>query len=177
MTIKFIDQVLDIAISTLVYGSEIWFAYAFSLYVATHELETSKKVADKNLEPLSTAAAADFSEIIKKKETKPKVKVAIKSEATAPQAKSPTVLPPIVLPVASPRLVVQQISCEPVNWKKWKVDDLRKVSIARACGVKSTPVGSRRKLTKADLIAQYEQNLKRMTKRSPACSGGREKTA
>lgn len=177
MTIKFIDQVLNIAISTLIYGSEIWFAYAFSLYVATHELKTSKKVADKNLEPLSTAAAAaDFLEIIKKKETEPKVKVAIKSEATASQAKSPIVLP-AATPVAAPRLFVEQISCEPVNWKKWKVDDLRKVSIARACGVKSTPVGSRRKLTKADLIAQYEQNLKRMTKRSPARSREREKIA
>ncbi len=173
MTIKFIDQVLNIAISTLIYGSEIWFAYAFSLYVATHELKTPKKVVAKSVEQLSGAAATDFSEIVREKETEPRV--VIKSKA-APKTKSPT-LSPAAAPVASSRSATQQIACEPVNWKKWKVDDLRKASIARACGVKSTPVGSRRKLTKADLIAQYEQNLKRMTKRSPARSRSKEKIA
>ncbi len=174
MTIKFIDQVLNIAISTLIYGSELWLAYAFSLFVTTHELETPKKAVDKNLKPLSAAAVPDFSEIIKEKETEPRI--VIKAEVAAPEAKNPIVSPAIA-PVASSHLVEQQISCEPVSWEKWKVTDLRKASIAQACGVKSTPVGSRRKLTKADLIAQYEQNLKRMTQRSPARSQEREKIA
>ncbi|MEM6868773.1 MAG: hypothetical protein AAF528_10375 [Cyanobacteria bacterium P01_C01_bin.121] len=56
-----------------------------------------------------------------------------------------------------------EIVCEPVNWKKWKVADLRKASIAKICGVRTRPIGSRRHLPKADLIAQYEQQLKRLT--------------
>jgi len=57
-----------------------------------------------------------------------------------------------------------EIVCEPVNWRKWKVADLRKASIAKICGVRTRPIGSRRNLLKADLIAQYEQQLKRLTK-------------
>ena len=58
-----------------------------------------------------------------------------------------------------------EIVCEPVNWKKWKVADLRKASIAKICGVRTRPIGSRRNLPKADLIAQYEQQLKRLTQK------------
>ncbi|MFK8182476.1 MAG: hypothetical protein AB8B99_03820 [Phormidesmis sp.] len=61
----------------------------------------------------------------------------------------------------------QTLVCEPVNWKLWKVADLRKASVAKACGVRTRPIGSRRNLLKADLIAQYKQNLKRLTKPAP----------
>lgn len=60
-----------------------------------------------------------------------------------------------------------EIVCEPVDWKKWKVTDLRRASIAKVCGVRTRPIGSRRNLLKADLIAQYEQQLKRLTKVPP----------
>ena len=156
MTIKFVDQVLNITISSLIYGTEIWFAWAFSLYVATHQLERSEP-AQKSHPAATPAPSASFSQKEASKASQPK---AIVPKETTIKVPSPT--------PAHPQ--VQQITCEPVNWKKWKVNDLRKASIARVCGVKSTPVGSRRKLSKADLIAQYEQNLKRMTKRPPASS-------
>ena len=58
------------------------------------------------------------------------------------------------------------IVCEPVDWKKWRVADLRKASLAKTCGVRTRPIGSKRNLLKADLIAQYEQQLKRFTRPS-----------
>lgn len=64
------------------------------------------------------------------------------------------------------------IVCEPVNWKLWRVADLRKASVAKACGVRTRPIGSRRNLLKADLIAQYQQNLKRLTKPAPVKQAG-----
>ncbi len=69
-----------------------------------------------------------------------------------------------ITPVSTYPIEPVKITCEPVNWKKWKVSDLRKANIARTCGVRTRPIGSRRNLTKADLIAQYEQQLKRFTK-------------
>ncbi|MEL6553703.1 MAG: hypothetical protein AAFQ63_09635 [Cyanobacteria bacterium J06621_11] len=60
-----------------------------------------------------------------------------------------------------------KITCEPIDWKKWKVADLRKASIANVCGVRTRPIGSKRNLRKVDLIAQYEQQLKRLTKAAP----------
>ena len=176
MTIQFIDQVLNIAISSLVYGSEIWLAYVFSLFVATHQLESLKQPAERKTQRVSSTAATARLASPSQKEIKPpsietKVTVSRKTTAkkTASRTKRPEARPVDISPVSQvrPPLQQQQITCEPVNWKKWKVNDLRRASIARACNVKSTPVGSRRKLTKADLIAQYEQNLKRMTKQPP----------
>ena len=71
---------------------------------------------------------------------------------------------PIVLPASTCAVEPIEITCEPVNWKSWKVGDLRKANIAQTCGVRIRPIGSRRNLPKADLIAQYEQQLKRFTK-------------
>ncbi len=169
MTINFIDQVLNIAIAALVYGSEIWFTYAFSLYVATHKLESSKQPAQKKTQTLLPAKAPDLSTNLSQREAP---RQAIEPKVTASPAT--TVKVPSNTPVHSG---IQQITCEPVNWKKWKVNDLRKASIACVCGVKATPIGSRRKLTKADLIAQYEQNLKRMTKLPPARTRKQAQTA
>ena len=177
MTIQFIDQVLNIAISSLVYGSEIWLAYVFSLFVATHQLESLKQPAERKTQRVSSTADSVRSSKLSQQEIEPQ---AIETQVTAPgkvtaketasKTKQQVALSAAVSPASQvcPPIQQQQITCEPVNWKKWKVDDLRKASIARACNVKSTPVGSRRKLTKADLIAQYEQNLKRMTKQPSA---------
>ncbi len=71
---------------------------------------------------------------------------------------------PTILPASTCAVEPIEIICEPVNWKNWKVGDLRKASIAKTCGVRTRPIGSRRNLSKADLIAQYEQQLKRFTK-------------
>ena len=176
MTIQFIDQVLNIAISSLVYGSEIWLAYAFSRFVATHELESLKQPAERKQRVSSTAATARLASPSQKEIKPPTIETEgtasrkTTAKKTAPRTKQPEARPAAISPVPQVRPPLQQpqITCEPVNWKKWKVNDLRRASIARACNVKSTPVGSRRKLTKADLIAQYEQNLKRMTKQPPA---------
>ena len=53
------------------------------------------------------------------------------------------------------------IICEPINWDSWKLDTLRSSRYTQTFGVKIRPVGSRKKLPNADLIAQYEQAISR----------------
>jgi len=126
MTIQFIDHVLNLVLTGLVYGSEAWAVVAFGLYVATCERPAVERSLGKDT-----------------------VK---KIEKT------------VIAPVSTYSTESIKITCEPINWKQWKVGDLRKASIARTCGVRTRPIGSRRNLPKADLIAQYEQQLKRFTK-------------
>lgn len=76
----------------------------------------------------------------------------------------PVLTPPKTAQSESPLL---EIVCEPVDWKKWRVADLRRANIAKICGVRTKPIGSKRNLRKVDLIAQYEQQLKRLTKAAP----------
>lgn len=128
MTLQFIDHALNLVLTGLLYGSEVWIISAFGLYVATHERSVTSPTAE-----------------------------ATKTVGSVQVISSPT---PLSTYLADPIEIV----CEPVNWKQWKVGDLRKASIAKTCGVRTRPVGSRRNLSKGDLIAQYEQQLKRFTK-------------
>lgn len=165
MTFKLIDQALTAAISLLIYGSEFWFTLAFVLYVATHDSKKLEKTLPVAKLVAKTPAFEKDSFIavqaISVSEKAPSAKV-FSEKSLSPKALSPKISAAKI----SEAPISQPIICEPVNWKKWKAADLRKASIAKVCGVRMTPIGSRRKLTKADLIAQYEQNLKRLT-RSP----------
>ncbi len=172
MTLKLIDQILTAAISLLVYGSEFWFTLAFTLYVATHNPEKQEKTLPVAKPPAFEKdsfipAQAVSSRAISVSEKTLSTKV-FSEKSLSPKVASPKPLSAKISSkkISSQKTLSQPITCEPVNWKKWKAADLRKASIAKACGVRMTPIGSRRKLTKADLIAQYEQNLKRLT-RSP----------
>ncbi len=188
MTLKLIDQVLTAAISLLVYGSEFWFTLAFTLYVVTHD---SKKL-EKTL-PVAKPPAFAKNSFIPTQAVSGQTRISIPEKMTSTKVFSDKSLSPKVAPqkdlfpkslsatilsktISSQKSRSQPIACEPVNWKKWKAADLRKASIAKACGVRMTPIGSRRKLTKADLIAQYEQNLKRLT-RSPIPSSASLKSS
>lgn len=170
MTFKLIDQALTAAISLLIYGSEFWFTLAFVLYVATHDskklektLPVAKLVAKTPAFEKDSFEKDSFIAVqaISVSEKAPSAKV-FSEKSLSPKALSPKISAAKI----SEAPISQPIICEPVNWKKWKAADLRKASTAKVCGVRMTPIGSRRKLTKADLIAQYEQNLKRLT-RSP----------
>ncbi|MEM8504001.1 MAG: hypothetical protein AAF716_12710 [Cyanobacteria bacterium P01_D01_bin.1] len=144
MTIQLIDHALNVILSGLIYGSEAWIVSAFGLYVATHERPSIKLDAAVTKEPV---VIADEVRTVKK--------------ASAVKANRKANLP---IPATACSVEAVKITCEPVNWKKWKVGDLRKANIAKTCGVRIRPIGSRRNLSKADLIAQYEQQLKRFTK-------------
>ena len=199
MTLKLIDQALTAAISLLIYGSELWFTLAFTLYVATHHHDADEKL-EKTLpaaktpilekdsaspvkasspvqssSPVQTTAVSEKAPYIKVSSEKvfseKFIPSPLSSKAAAPKAHVPKSLSTKIsaAKISSVKTVSQPIICEPVNWKKWKAADLRKASIAKVCGVRMTPIGSRRQLTKADLIAQYEQTLKRLT-RSPIAS-------
>ncbi|PZO56955.1 MAG: hypothetical protein DCF15_07725 [Phormidesmis priestleyi] len=192
MPLKLIDQALTALISLLIYGSEFWFTLAFTLYVATHQHANEKlekalpaaktPILEKDISiPVQTFIPV---QTIVVSEKAPSTKVFsekfipsdLSLKAASPKVRAPKSLSAKIsatkissAKVFSVTTVAQPIICEPVNWKKWKAADLRKASIAKVCGVRMTPIGSRRKLTKADLIAQYEQTLKRLT-RSPIAS-------
>ncbi|MEO1395501.1 MAG: hypothetical protein AAFV90_21575 [Cyanobacteria bacterium J06634_5] len=110
--------------------------------------------SEQNTDLKAPAVPVNPSKALTSKTIQPKV--------TNPKISKPrTEIPKTLTP---PKTINNNISCEPVNWKQWKVGDLRKASIYKACGVRIRPIGSRRNLPKADLIAQYEQNLKRLTR-------------
>ncbi|MGC1309684.1 MAG: hypothetical protein WA885_20875 [Phormidesmis sp.] len=170
MNIKLIDQALTVAITGLMYSSGFSLVWAFGLHIATRE----KSVVDKGT---LKQAITDTSVAEKPVAEKP---VAEKSVAEKPVTVQNAL--PLTKPTGSIEIIVntaepQEITCEPVNWKKWKVADLRKASICSACGVRIKPIGSSRNLPKANLIAQYEQNLKRFTKRPQTLAVGQVKTA
>jgi hypothetical protein len=226
MNIKLIDQGLNVAIASLIYGTEVWFLLSFSLYIA------KRQTAKRHAQAASLASLASShlvsSQADKETVSTPKAltraiespvetyqspeKGSIQISITQPVAiqESVTIQESVAIQksVAIQESVVehesvaehksvehkavarkykpkatehqvhyQTISCEPVNWKQWKVSDLRAANMARACGVKIRPIGSRRNLTKADLIAQYEQNLKRLTKSPPKQAISHRKTA
>ena len=116
----------------------------------------AKKIADKKT--LS-------NKIISKKLAKP----ALINSAVVQTEKSEA---EVSVEAAYPKII-----CEPIDWKKWKVADLRKASIAKVCGVRTRPIGSKRNLRKVDLIAQYEQQLKRLTKVAPQAEPKKEDVA
>ncbi len=173
MNIKLIDQILNVAIASLIYGSEIWFVCAFSLYAVDRSRKAKATSVRTDLSDLSKQKTGDIQiSITPSAKAEPVVIVPSQKvvlETTPEQSifnlSSKTPVKPAK--VTGNRAALQAIACEPVNWKKWKVGDLRKADIAKVCGVRSRPIGSRRALTKADLIAQYEQNLKRLTKSPP----------
>lgn len=173
MNIKLIDQILNVAIASLIYGSEIWFVCAFSLYAVDRSRKAKATPVRTDLSDLSKQKTGDIQiSITPSAKAEPVIVVPSQKavlETTPEQSifnlSSKTPVKPAK--VTGNRAALQAIACEPVNWKKWKVGDLRKADIAKVCGVRSRPIGSRRALTKADLIAQYEQNLKRLTKSPP----------
>ncbi|MEL6816024.1 MAG: hypothetical protein AAFP03_14625 [Cyanobacteria bacterium J06598_3] len=235
MTIKLIDDILNIAIAGLIYGSEIWLTCAFVLYVLrakerktkTIGLNTPQPGITITIEPVGTSLSQavitqeldeqpleeiPLEEISLQEqslkiqplevssETQPKVVTVNKAnqdstpkqagmiassrlDKTLPVKRLAVTQRTFPKKVVSPNKIVSQttvrqdIVCEPVDWKRWKVGDLRRASIYKACGVRIRPIGSRRNLPKSDLIAQYEQNLKRLTKKPPVLAVRQNQTA
>ena len=167
MTIQSVEQALDSAIALLMYGSSAWLSYSLIAFIVTRpKRAVGKKAVEKlpstgsiSIEVMPEAIATDLvveaAEVSPAEQPLPEVVPAVDRVPAAPVP----LLPPAVVPDPAPLPIV----CEPVNWKKWKVSELRQASITKVCGVRTSPIGSKRKLKKADLIAQYEQNLKRMT--------------
>jgi len=192
MTFSLIDQALNVVMTGLVYGSEMWIACAFGLFVATREPERKRDIAlqqsvhltvdqgeieiiivEQRSNHILSRAIAPEQKATKKlqRETSQKTSQKISQKATE-KAKSckakpaaEAALKPMCLSQKMQEVAASApILCEPVNWKLWKVADLRKASMAKVCGVRIRPIGSRRNLSKADLIAQYEQQMRRLTK-------------
>ncbi|MGD1899672.1 MAG: hypothetical protein ACFB16_22345 [Phormidesmis sp.] len=185
MTLNAIDQALDVVLTGLVYGSGTWLACTFGFYLVTRR---RKQKAPPLLAPSARAAAVEQGMDCTRQtvDSVPSIEIIIEQPPAPQQAfshrKAATVVAWVpeetVSPKESPEEAVEEattqkvaqplkIACEPVDWKKWKVADLRKASVAKVCGVRTRPIGSRRNLPKADLIAQYEQQLKRLTKLPP----------
>ena len=165
MRIELIDQALNIAITGLLYGSATWFVCAFSRHVATRP---PSKGTSANSQRSAMRSPARQQPASQARVAPQKVLAPEKSVIREPSAQTRQSAQPAASQAATLRAIAARpaIACEPVNWKLWKVSDLRKANIAKVCGVRVRPIGARRTLRKADLIAQYEQQLKRFTKRS-----------
>ncbi len=170
MIFGLIDQALNVVMTGIVYGSEMWIACAFGLYVATqdpvvqkdvHEAKTQakQKLADGSAGTPQPKPAHKINQKIKPRRAKPTVVVGFEPVRS------------VSTQVTREPNGCESIACEPVNWKQWKVADLRRASIAQVCGVRIRPIGSPRHLPKSDLIAQYEQQLRRLTKTPPEKTG------
>lgn len=160
MTISSVEQILDSAIALLMYGSGGWLSYSLVAFVVTRPKASVYRGADK-VTTVSKEIVSTSSEGI--------ISIEVMPEVTT---ETPTETVSVVQAVE-----VSKITCQPVNWKKWKVNELRQTNITRVCGVRVSLIGSSRKLTKPDLIAQYEQNLKRMTYEQPGSVLQSEKVA
>ena len=190
MTIQSVEQALDSAIALLMYGSGAWFSYSLLAFIITRPRKTVKETTVKTESSYTGSISIEvMPRLMPREESKEKsveewvekpTEKSVKHssiEVTVPAAKTPAVPVPLLLPPAVPAPAPLPIVCEPVNWKKWKVDELRQASIAEVCGVRTSPIGSSRKLKKADLIAQYEQNLKRTSYEANAIAAQNEKIA
>jgi len=181
MTLNSIDQAVNVVLTGLIYGSGAWLACAFSFYVVTQQRKKKAMRPVFLLAPASEMTVVTSfeesdpltKELLFVKHQAPSIEIII--EQPLPVAPNVGVERPVFTPAKQPAEEIDtstdqvlhnpiEIVCEPVDWKQWKVADLRKASIARVCGVRTRPIGSRRNLPKADLIAQYKQQLKRMTK-------------
>ena len=171
MDINAIDKALDSAIALLMCGSGVWLACTLPVFIITRS-----KASVENQASQTNLAEAEIGSI--SIEVSP---VESNRRPLVPErlvAESPEPLEDVKVAVQPAKLEsLPTITCEPVNWKKWKVGDLRQSSITQVCGVRVSPIGSKRKLRKADLIAQYEQNLKRMTCEQPSLTVKSEKIA
>ncbi|MGB3769312.1 MAG: hypothetical protein WA947_22365 [Phormidesmis sp.] len=164
MTIHSVEQILDGAIALLLYGSGGWLSCSLVTFVATRQVvKPDDAIAEAALSDAVGSVVSQETVLIAANET---IFIEVMPEIVS------EVLPNTGFAVEAPPMV-----CQPVNWKKWKVGELRQASMTRVCGVRISPIGSSRKLAKADLIAQYEQALKRMTYEQPGLALRREKTA
>lgn len=190
MAFHSIDQALTVMLTGLIYGSGAWLACTFGFYVVTQQ---RKAKATRPVFLLAPAAELSVAETFRVRDSLSEDRLPIetfvedKEPSIEPSIEHAIEQPCVsVAAAAAERSVVDvvkisveretdcatgqrfvssiEIVCEPVDWKKWRVADLRKASVAGACGVRTRAVGSRRNLLKADLIVQYKQQLKRLTK-------------
>ncbi|MEO0807900.1 MAG: hypothetical protein AAFY33_16500, partial [Cyanobacteria bacterium J06643_4] len=173
MTFNLIDQALNVAMTGLIYGAELWIICAFGSYVVTRNvnrpikpLKPSKLIRQADVEKPVSIVSSQSAFAIPSSGT---IEITVEQPVETMRTASPQLVKPVSRPVSMPF----EMTCVPVDWKKWRVADLRRANLAEVCGVRTRPIGSRRNLKKADLIAQYEQQLKRYTK-VPGQNGFRE---
>lgn len=126
MTYEAFDNFLTLMLTVMIYGTGLWLAIAFPLFVVRRDLSTHP---EEKLEPTSTQA-----DVAKKTEVQ-QLQSAVIAEAEAPSFK----------------LIVS----EPVNFRLWKVADLRRPKLRQAFDVPLRLTGQSRPHSKAELVALY----------------------
>ncbi|MEL7052515.1 MAG: hypothetical protein AAGM45_12090 [Cyanobacteria bacterium J06588_5] len=178
MTLSAIDQALDVALAGILFGSVTWIAAAFSIFVVTHKRKqkrtsTLAALPAARVKPMLAPASVPLLQLESASvpllqpeplQAEPSLEIIIEQQTPRVRSSQPQSVATRAPKTQKPTVQRLEIVCEPVNWKKWKVADLRKASLAKSFGVRTRPIGSKRNLPKADLIAQYEQQLKRLTK-------------
>ena len=144
MTYETLDNFLTLAITALLYGTGLWLVAAFTIFVATHD-----NFANNNGDRLSE------SKPVQTQQESPQQPI----EAVEPEAAPPTQTE------ASDQLSTEQIAitCEPVNYRLWKVADLRCPKLREAFGIPLRPAGQNRAYRKAELEALYRKAIESAT--------------
>lgn len=136
MTYETFDNFLTLVLTVMIYGTGLWLAIAFPLFVVRRELSTNP---EEKLEPNSTQAIAQSD-------------VGTKTEA---QQLQPAV-------IAEFEEASTPIVSEPVDFRHWKVADLRRPKLRQAFDVPLRPAGQSRPHSKSELVGLYMAAMSRI---------------
>ena len=138
MTYETIDNFLTLAITALLYGTGLWLVAAFTTFVATHD-DFANNDGDRlpDSKPVQTQQESPQQPI----------------EAVEPE------VAPSTQNEAPKQLSTNAISCEPVNFKLWKVADLRCPKLRESFGIPLREKGQARAHRKTELEALYRQAM------------------
>lgn len=139
MTCESFDNFLTLALTAMIYGTGLWLAISFPLFVVRRDLSANP---EEKLEPTSTQAIAQAD-------------VGTKTEA---QQLQPTVIAESPTPSFQPETLkhsASQIVSAPVDFGLWKVADLRWTKLRETFDIPLRPRGETRAFKKTELKALY----------------------
>lgn len=149
MTYETVDNFLTLAITALLYGTGIWLVAAFTIFVATHDLDSSDSDRLSNSEPARPPAS---------QEETPQQQTTITAE---PQAASP------IQTETSEKLSDDQVDIVPasaialtsLDFSRLTVAQLRCPHLRKSYGILLRPKGQIRAYNKAELVALYRLSM------------------
>ncbi len=144
MTYESFDNFLTLALTAMIYGTGLWLAITFPLFVVRRDLSSDRK---EGLQATSTQAIVEADTV-----------KSLAVSLTEAQQFQPTFTVELQAP-SSQREILQnpasQIVSEPVNFGLWKVADLRWTKLRESFDIPLRPKGKTRAYKKTELKALY----------------------
>lgn len=145
MTYETFDNFLTLMLTAMIYGTGLWLAIAFPLFVVRHDLSSDRK---EGLQATSTQAIVEADTVknpaVSLAEAQQLHQPAFTVESQAPSSQREISQQP-----------VSQIVSEPVNFGLWKVADLRWTKLRESFDIPLRPKGKNRAYKKTELKALY----------------------